>query len=77
MERQYRAYIFADSGVAINTSKNDGTGEVRITTSSAHGFSTGNIVRILSNSIKAVNTTWTITVINATAFDLDGSTYTA
>jgi len=63
--------------VGINKTANNGSGLVRITTASAHGLSTSDVVRVwgVVGTVEA-NGVWTITVINATNFDLQGSAYT-
>ena len=67
----------SSSTVAISGAANDGTGEIRITTSAAHGFSTGDHVTIASVvGTTEANGDWTITVQSTTTFDLDDSTYT-
>jgi subtilisin family serine protease len=66
--------------VNIASSTNAG-GLVKITTSAAHGFVTGDQVMIsghsngCSGTCPAVNGTWTITVVDATSFTLNASTY--
>lgn len=48
---------------------------VAVTTSTTHGFSTGDLVRITGTSISALdNKWWKITVTSTTAFTLDAST---
>jgi hypothetical protein len=51
-------------------------GLIRIT-SAAHGFSTGNVVDIsgVVGTTEANRTGWTITVIDANTFDLQGSVF--
>jgi len=59
---------------AVSTATNSG-GLVLITTGSAHGLSSGNVVSISGDSVPAVNGTWGITVVTATQFTLNGSSY--
>jgi len=62
--------------VAVSNTANNGSGLVRITTGSAHGFSTGIRVGIAGvGGTTEANGSWTITVITTTTFDLQGSTY--
>jgi hypothetical protein len=49
---------------------------IRITTSAAHGYSTGDSIAIRSVvGVSVANNDWTITVTSATQFTLDGSTF--
>jgi hypothetical protein len=60
----------------ITNAANNGAGLIRITTSTAHGFATGERVYIYGvGGTVAANAAWAITVINATTFDLVGSAY--
>jgi hypothetical protein len=61
---------------AISSVANNGVGLIRVTTSNAHGFSTGD--EVLINNVGGTteaNGIWTIAVINSTSFDLSGSNY--
>lgn len=60
----------------VSATANNGSGLIRITTSTAHGYSTGDVVQIvgLVGTIEA-NGAWLITVINSTTFDLQNSAY--
>lgn len=62
--------------VAVSGAADNGSGLVRITTGSAHGFSTGERVGIAGvTGTTEANGSWTITVITTTTFDLQGSTF--
>lgn len=52
-------------------------GLIKITTATAHGYTTGDSVTVLQvlGTVEA-NGTWTVTVVNSTNFTLDGSTFT-
>lgn len=67
----------APTSVGISGAANNGSGLVRITTASAHGLSTSDVVRVwgVVGTIEA-NGVWTVTVIDSTNIDLQGSTYT-
>lgn len=60
----------------VSATANNGSGLVRITTSTAHGYSTGDIVQVLGivGTVEA-NGAWKITVISSTQFDLQNSAY--
>jgi hypothetical protein len=61
----------------ITNTANNGSGLIRVTTSASHGYSTGNRLIVFAvNGTTEANGLWTITVINGTTYDLDGSTYT-
>jgi hypothetical protein len=65
------------SGTAINITgaANNGSGLIRIT-AATHGFSTGQSVGIESvGGTTEANGSWTVTVITANTFDLQGSTF--
>lgn len=76
--------LYSDGLMAtITGAANNGSGLIRITTSSAHGYNTGDQVAIAqvagtteANNASASNAVWTITVIDSTHFDLQGSTFT-
>jgi hypothetical protein len=53
----------------------NGSGVIRVQTSAPHLFATGDYVHIVTITT-VINTYFSITVIDATHFDLDGSTYT-
>lgn len=61
----------------ISTAANNGSGLIRITVASTTGFATGN-KKTVSGVVGTVeaNNYWTITVIDATHIDLQGSTFT-
>jgi len=60
----------------ITGAANNGSGLIRITVAN-HGYSTGNVVDIsgVLGTTEANRTGWTITVITASTFDLQGSTF--
>lgn len=56
---------------------NNGAGLIRITTASAHGLITGDLVNIYGvNGVPGANTRALATVVDATRFDLQGSSFT-
>jgi len=60
----------------VSGAANNGSGLIRITTSSAHGYATGDKVTVSSvNGTTEANGSWAITVISSTTFDLVGSTF--
>lgn len=60
----------------ITGAANNGAGKIRITCA-AHGFSSGNEVKVESvGGTTEANGTWTIAVATAGTFDLIGSTFT-
>ena len=63
--------------LTITGAANNGAGLIRITVASTSSLATGNIRTItqVAGTTEA-NATWTITVIDATHFDLQGSTFT-
>lgn len=76
----------APTSVGVSGAADNGSGLVRITTASAHGLSTSDVVRVWGVSpnpgggaaigtIEA-NGVWTVTVIDSTNVDLQGSTFT-
>lgn len=66
---------------AVSGAADNGAGLIRVTTSTAHGFTTGQLVTIKSvgGTTEANNTdanpAWAVTVYDTTNFDLDGSTF--
>lgn len=63
------------AGVVVAIASSTNAGPIEVTTSSNHGFATGDKVTInghLTNT--AANGTWTVTKVSATKFTLDGST---
>jgi hypothetical protein len=62
---------------SITGAANNGSGLIRITVTN-HGYSTGNVVDIsgVVGTTEANRTGWTITVITASTFDLQNSTFT-
>jgi hypothetical protein len=61
---------------AISNAANNGSGLIRLTVSSTTGWTTGDIKNIAAvTGTTEANGTWTITVINATTIDLQGSTF--
>lgn len=62
--------------VTISNAANNGSGLIRLTVSSTTGWATGDIKDIAEvTGTTEANGTWTITVINGTTIDLQGSTY--
>jgi hypothetical protein len=59
---------------AVATSNNAG-GLIEVVTSAAHNLATGQQVEIIGHDEASVNGEWTITVVDADEFTLDGSTY--
>jgi hypothetical protein len=76
----FRSYVYDDEGVVnktISNAVNNGAGLIRITTSTAHTFSTGDRIAVYGvGGTTEANGAWEITVINTTTFDLVGSTFT-
>ena len=66
----------SNATVAVSNAVDNGSGLVRLTTA-AHGLSTGNKVYIkgIVGTTEA-NGLWTVTVVDATTLDLQGSTFT-
>lgn len=65
----------ANSSVAISNCTNNGSGLIRVT-SAAHGRTTGDKICIKDVlGTTEANGVWTVTVINTTTLDLDGSTF--
>lgn len=65
--------------VSISSVSNPSGTPLVVTTSSAHGLSTGNRVRIYNvsgHAVSGLNATHTITVVTSTTFSLDGTTGT-
>ena len=62
--------------VAVTGTADNGSGLIRVTVSSTSGWSTGDIRRVsgISGTTEA-NGTWTITVVDGTHIDLQGSTF--
>lgn len=62
--------------VAITAVANNGSGLIRVTTASAHGLITGDLVNIYGvNGVPNANTRATVTVVDATRYDLQGSSF--
>jgi hypothetical protein len=62
--------------IAVSGAANNGSGLVRLTVSSTAAWATGEIKEVASvGGTTEANGTWTITVINGTTIDLQGSTY--
>jgi len=69
--------VASDPGSALNwfnpvaISSSTGTNPAVITTASAHGYTTGDVVEILGHAVNtAANGTWVITVISSTTFSI-------
>lgn len=75
------AYAASATTATVSGAADNGSGLVRITTSAAHGLTTGNLVTIkaVTGTTEAnntdTNTAWAVTVIDTTHFDLDGSAF--
>lgn len=69
----------AVSTIAISAAANNGSGLIRLTVASTAALTTGNRVAVTDGSGNTVpwNGPWTVTVIDGTHLDLQGSTYTA
>jgi hypothetical protein len=62
---------------AISGTADNGSGLIRLTVSSTTGWATGDIKNVAGvGGTTEANGTWTITVVNGTTIDLQGSTYT-
>jgi len=75
------SYSASATTKTVSGAADNGSGLIRITTSTAHGLTTGNLVTIKSvggtteaNNTDA-NTAWAVTVYDTTNFDLDGSAF--
>ena len=68
----------ANTSLTVTGAVNNGSGLIRITTSTVHGRTTGNKVFIsaVTGAIQA-NGLWTVTVINTTQVDLQGSAFSS
>jgi surface protein len=68
----------ANVSLTVTGAINNGSGLIRITTSTVHGRTTGNKVFIsaVTGAIQA-NGLWTVTVISTTQVDLQGSTFSS
>ena len=70
-------WTIADGLLTVSGTSNNG-GLIRVTTSAAHGFTTGNSVYIYGvNGTTNANGTWVVTLISTTIIELQGSTYNA
>ena len=68
--------IAVPNGLSISGAVNNGAGEIRITTSTAHKLKTDDPVRIASvTGTTEANGDWTVTKISSTELDLQGSTF--
>ena len=77
-----QAELYSVNNLAVNISLNvsncadNGSGLIRVTTSAAHGLSTGNSLEIASVvGTTEANGTWTIDVVDSTNFDLRDSAF--
>lgn len=68
--------IAPGSSIAISGAADNGSGLIRLTVTSTSGFTTGDVRRVsgVSGTVEA-NGTWTITVIDGTTLDLQGSAF--
>lgn len=77
--QNFYSYIADKVGVANKTitgAANNGSGLIRITAAS-HGYATGDRIAVYGVvGTTEANGAWTVTVINANTFDLQGSTFT-
>jgi len=70
-------WTIADGLLTVSGTSNNG-GLIIVTTTAAHGFITGNSVYIYGvGGTTNANGTWTVTVVNTTVIELQGSTYNA
>ena len=71
--------LFADvtaNWSAVSGTANNGSGLVRVTVASTSGWSTGNIANVFSvGGTTEANGQWTITVVDSTHVDLQGTSY--
>lgn len=66
----------APGAITISGAANNGSGLIRLTVSSTSGWTTGDVKTVSAvGGVTAANGTWTITVIDATHIDLQGSTF--
>lgn len=69
--------IVAPGSVSISGAANNGSGLIRLTVSSTSGWTTGDVKAVSGvGGTTEANGNWTITVINGTTVDLQGSTFT-
>ena len=69
--------LAANVSLTVNGAADNGSGAIRITTSTNHGLATGNSVDIASIvGTTEANDSWSIEVVDATNFDLVNSTFT-
>jgi len=69
--------LHANVNLNVSTCADNGSGLIRVTTTAAHSLSTYNGITIASvTGTTEANGDWVITVIDATNFDLIGSTFT-
>jgi hypothetical protein len=67
-----------NTSLVITNAVNNGSGLIRITTSTVHGRTTGNKVFISAvTGATQANGLWTVTVVNTTQVDLQGSTFSS
>ncbi|WKZ24684.1 MAG: BspA family leucine-rich repeat surface protein [Patescibacteria group bacterium] len=67
----------ANATVNVSNVANNGSGLIRVTTSTSHGLTTNNkIFNANIGGTTEANGLWVVTVINATTIDLQGSTFT-
>lgn len=70
-------WTITDGLLTVSGTSNNG-GLIRVTTSVAHGLTTGTVVNIYGvGGTTNANGTWTVTVVNTTVIELQGSTYNA
>ncbi|MDQ1079964.1 glycosyl hydrolase family 28-related protein [Pseudoroseomonas cervicalis] len=74
------ARSWSNTRLLIAAVDNNGTGQFRITTATAHGLATGDIVNIAEVRLSGAPTLygrWTVTAVDATRLDLQGSSFAA
>lgn len=74
------ARTWSNTLLPITGVANNGAGRFRVTVATAHNLVTGdelNIANVRDSGAPGLYGRWTVTVVDATRFDLDGSTYAA
>ncbi|WBV44150.1 glycosyl hydrolase family 28-related protein [Pseudoroseomonas cervicalis] len=71
---------WSNTRLLIAAVENNGTGQFRVTTATAHGLSTGdlvNIAEVRTSGAPGLFGRWTVTAVDATRLDLQGSSFAA
>ncbi|MCI0754299.1 glycosyl hydrolase family 28-related protein [Teichococcus vastitatis] len=71
---------WSNTRLLISAVANNGAGQFRVTTATAHGLATGdliNIAEVRSSGASTLYGRWTITVVDGSRFDLVGSSFAA